>query len=615
MEKPIQINIKSHLINKFAQAGINLTPQSLKLILDVEDPIQKGKKIIEKSSTIPEFSSHITLDILQKIDDEEIHSLLKDYHENHPELIKRDSNPDISSEIEGLEQLVEEQIAKELEIQSGSEKTPNEKNVSKTDTEDILSNRKEKRSERIKKNNSEPIEVLKKKKKSKVKENIPPKTEKKLLRGSQNSVFSMNAIAKDYDTDLKILRDPTGQIWTSGDYEDFYDLMTDKFNKLKNLMKKRPGASAATNIINLKRLNEDTDVTVMGLIDGIRQTKNGHYFMTLEDTTGKMNVLIKKYIEPPEFKKTAEGLINDQMILIKGLYRPGEKGKRGIIFAEEVYKIDIPMSYEFSLSEDPLSVALLSDLHVGSREFEEKLWDRFIDFLHGRFGSKKEKEIAGRIKYIIINGDLVDGIGVYPNQENDLVISDIYKQYEKVASLLSDIPEYIKIIYSPGNHEPVRNAIPRPAIDKKYTKDLLDLGVECVGNPCLIQTHNVKSLVYHGDSLLDLNLLVPGLENNRPEKTMKELLICRHLAPIYGKKTQIAPTSKDWLVVDEIPAIFHCGHIHINGLGEHRGVQLVNSGCFQAQTDFMKSFGIQPTPGIVPVVELDTLTPYSIKLK
>jgi DNA polymerase II small subunit len=615
MEKPIQINIKSHLINKFAQAGINLTPPSLKLILDLDDPIQKGKKIIEQSSTIPEFSSHITLDILQKIDDKEIHSLLKDYNEKYLELTKENSNPDISSEIEDLEQLVEENLAKELEIISSSEKPTKEKPVSEIEKEDVLSDRKEKHSEKIKKNTLESIEVLKKKKKSKMKEKIPSKSENKIHGGSQKSLFSMNAIAKDYDADLKILRDPTGQIWTSGDYEDFYDLMTDKFNKLKSLMKKRPGASAATNIINLKRLNEDTDVTVMGLIDGIRQTKNGHHFMTLEDTTGNINVLIKKYIEPPEFKKTAEGLINDQMILIKGLYRPGEKGKRGIIFAEEVYKIDIPMSYEFSLSEDPLSVALLSDLHVGSREFEEKLWHRFIDFLHGRFGSKREKEIAGRIKYIIINGDLVDGIGVYPNQENDLVISDIYKQYEKVASLLAEIPDYIKIIYSPGNHEPVRNAIPRPAIDKKYTKDLLDLGVECVGNPSLIQTHNVKSLVFHGDSLLDLNLLVPGLENNRPEKTMKELLICRHLAPIYGKKTQIAPTSKDWLVVDEIPAIFHCGHIHINGLGEHRGVQLVNSGCFQAQTEFMKSFGIQPTPGIVPVVELDTLNAYSIKLK
>ena len=96
---------------------------------------------------------------------------------------------------------------------------------------------------------------------------------------------------------------------------------------------------------------------------------------------------------------------------------------------------------------------------------------------------------------------------------------------------------------------------------------------------------------------------------------MKEFLKCRHLAPIYGEKTQLAPTAKDWLIIDKIPDIFHTGHIHINGLDYYRNVTLINSGCFQAQTDFMKSFGIQPTPGIVPIIELDTLKPHPIDIK
>ncbi|MFX1274009.1 MAG: DNA polymerase II small subunit, partial [Promethearchaeota archaeon] len=71
-------------------------------------------------------------------------------------------------------------------------------------------------------------------------------------------------------------------------------------------------------------------------------------------------------------------------------------------------------------------------------------------------------------------------------------------------------------------------------------------------------------------------------------------------------RTQIAPTSQDWLVIDKIPDIFHTGHVHINGRDKYKNVTLINSGCFQAQTDFMKSFGISPTPGIVPIIELDT---------
>jgi DNA polymerase II small subunit len=59
--------------------------------------------------------------------------------------------------------------------------------------------------------------------------------------------------------------------------------------------------------------------------------------------------------------------------------------------------------------------------------------------------------------------------------------------------------------------------------------------------------------------------------------------------------------------MDNIPDIFHTGHVHINGTGKYRHVTLVNSGCFQAQTEFMNSFGIHPTPGIISIVELDTL--------
>jgi len=303
------------------------------------------------------------------------------------------------------------------------------------------------------------------------------------------------------------------------------------------------------------------------------------------------------------------------MIYVEGAYNPGEKGKNGVIYANNVSKIDIPIDHQPNRSQEPLSIALISDVHIGSREFEESLWNKFIDFLNGKVGNKNLREIAGKIKYIIINGDLVDGIGVYPNQQDDLVISNIYNQFKKASELISKIPPYIKIFYSPGNHDPVRTAIPRPAVSKKYCEELLNIGVECIGNPSLIQTDGVNTLVFHGDSLFDMNMLIPELDNNKPVDTMKEMLICRHLAPIYGKKTQIAPTNKDWLVIDKIPDIFHTGHIHINGIGQYRNIFLVNSGCFQAQTDYMKSFGINPTPGIVPIVELDTFRCVELDLK
>ncbi|MFV2014469.1 MAG: DNA polymerase II small subunit, partial [Candidatus Heimdallarchaeota archaeon] len=84
-------------------------------------------------------------------------------------------------------------------------------------------------------------------------------------------------------------------------------------------------------------------------------------------------------------------------------------------------------------------------------------------------------------------------------------------------------------------------------------------------------------------------------------------LRARHLAPIWGAKTPIIPEAKDHLVIERIPDVFHGGHIHINGEGHYRGVQIVNSGTMQSQTSFQKSLNIDPTPGQISLLNLQSL--------
>jgi DNA polymerase II small subunit len=88
---------------------------------------------------------------------------------------------------------------------------------------------------------------------------------------------------------------------------------------------------------------------------------------------------------------------------------------------------------------------------------------------------------------------------------------------------------------------------------------------------------------------------------------MKLLLQSRHLAPFYGGKTMLSPENRDFLTIDRPPDIFHAGHIHILGYCNHRGVLVVNSGGWQDQTEYMQKIGVMPTPGKVPVVNLQTL--------
>ncbi|MFX1376875.1 MAG: DNA-directed DNA polymerase II small subunit [Promethearchaeota archaeon] len=583
--------VKKVIIKRLVKSGINITPTLLDILLDLDDPIKKINKIIKNSSFIANFRSHLTDNILSKISDEEIKSIMKrkllkqeinstEEYLHEKENINNNQTTLLKDDIHKVDETIEVKAAADI---------PETKTINQ-----------------IKLETSATLETLEIENFKRSKINI--------IEGTSSKI-AFKPIAKEYNSEFTVLKDPTGKLYTNGDYTDFYDLTFDKFNKLRDLMRKRIETNKADNINNILRLSNKVEVSVIGLVNKIRITKNGYYILTLEDITGLINIIIKKEAENQENVKVAERTLNDQMVYIEGTFNPGDKGKPGIIYGNYISKIDIPKDFMPNKSNDPLSIVLISDTHIGSKEFEVKLWKRFIEFLNGKLGNKLQRDRASRIKYIVINGDLVDGIGVYPTQKTDLQISNIYEQFDKAAELLTDIPEYIKIFYSSGNHEPVRNAIPRPAVPKKYSKKLIDIGVSCIGNPSLIKTHNVNTLVFHGDSILDVNMLIPGMEHEKSVETMKEFLKCRHLAPVYGKKTQIAPTHKDWLVIDKIPDIFHTGHVHINDMGSYNNILLVNSGCFQSQTDFMNSLGIHPTPGILAIIDLDSLKGTQLDLK
>ena len=133
--------------------------------------------------------------------------------------------------------------------------------------------------------------------------------------------------------------------------------------------------------------------------------------------------------------------------------------------------------------------------------------------------------------------------------------------------------------------------------------------ITMVGNPSMIALNGVKVLIYHGQSIDDLVRTTPGMKYESPTEVMVHLLKARHLGPIYGGSTPIAPESEDMLVIDDVPDIFQTGHVHISGLETYKGVLLLNSGTWQKQTGFQASVGITPTPGIAILVNLKTLKP------
>ena len=203
-----------------------------------------------------------------------------------------------------------------------------------------------------------------------------------------------------------------------------------------------------------------------------------------------------------------------------------------------------------------------------------------------------------------IAGDIVDGVGIYPNQARELVVRDVDKQYKLASRYLEQIPDYIEVIVTPGNHDAPRKALPQPAIGDTFLETLQEARkVYSLGNPCTLSLHGVEILVFHGRSLDDVISTVPDMTHSHPERAMRLLLQSRHLAPLYGGKTPLSPEDKDPLVIQRPPDIFHAGHVHALEYANYRGVLIMNSGCWQEQTDYMRRNGFTPTPAKVPVVK------------
>ena len=70
----------------------------------------------------------------------------------------------------------------------------------------------------------------------------------------------------------------------------------------------------------------------------------------------------------------------------------------------------------------------------------------------------------------------------------------------------------------------------------------------------------------------------PGLSYEKPQDAMKVLLRARHVAPIFGLRTPIAPEVEDHLVIEEVPDIFHAGHVHTVGVDRYKSTLIINSG-------------------------------------
>lgn len=390
---------------------------------------------------------------------------------------------------------------------------------------------------------------------------------------------------EDYDADVAILQDITGRSTCTGEMQDFSRYIDHRYKALSTMLRARRELVGAVSIHRALRMARE--VRFIGIVQNVKPTRTGNHLLLLEDEEEWCQVLV-----PSEREGTDGTPVPDEVLGVIG--RPW---KEGIILAQEIVRPDVPPAHAFQGAEEPLCAAFVSDVHVGSRLFLRDRWERFVRWLKG--------EEAHRVKYLVVVGDVVDGIGVYPRQDEDLAVDDVYQQYEEVAGMFEALPDGLQVILLPGNHDATRPAEPQPALPGPIQEAFPD-DVIFVGNPALLRLHGVDVLCYHGKSMDDLVTGIPHVTYDRPLAGMVEMLRRRHLAPTYGGKTPLAPERADHLIIDPLPSVFVTGHVHGFGIGEYRGIRLFNASTWQAQTSFQRMHNITPKPALVPIVDLQT---------
>ncbi len=573
------------ILLKFAKKGINLSPEAYEKVVNAENPLDFASTLIVKLKG-DKFTSKDLVSVSGETIDEITGKVIETENTNQKTLTeepKKEVKLDPIVEKPKQEPKTPAESKPETKAEKSKQETkPYVEADSKTET--VTEKPKEAKPvsiENLKKDTDEPEKY--------VNQTIVEASE---TVKDEKIKFKRNLQKTNVEYDFEIIQDTSKKSYTSGEIENLIAYFKSRYEKLANILSKRPELRNFTKIADIN--DSDESLSLILMVREIRTSKNGHKIVEFEDDTGTISILFSQNKE--DLFAEAEKLVRDEVI---GVIANKSKDNN-FAFGQEIIN---PGVLRIPEKEMDFGIVFLSDVHIGSLTFLEDAFLRFIDWINCEYGDESQRRVAEDVKYLIIGGDIVDGIGVYPNQDQELVIKDITKQYDEAARLLGNIRSDIKIIIAPGNHDASRVAEPQPAVPEEYAKALYELdNVEFISNPGVVSLDGINVLIYHGRSFDDLVMAVKEFTYEKSDLLMEEILKKRHLAPIYGERTPLASELEDYLVIDEVPDIFHTGHIHVNSYRKFNGIHLINSGTFQTQTSFQKIHNIMPTPAEVPVI-------------
>ena len=231
-----------------------------------------------------------------------------------------------------------------------------------------------------------------------------------------NPAKSWQAKASDYSDDFTI-GGQVGQSNTKGKLDDIVNLFYDRYQSIADLLRNQAGFKASGTIRQIhKEKKKNRNYNIVGIVLDVRRTKSGGKMVTIEDMTSTMDVFVKK--DDP----ASATIFKDEVVGISGRF--GDDGR--MFWVDKVTYPDILPNHQNKggMDFDPVSIAFISDLHMGSKKFLEQEWDEMVAWMN------TDDETAQNIKWLVLSGDVIDGIGIYPGHEENICIANSFDQYE-----------------------------------------------------------------------------------------------------------------------------------------------------------------------------------------
>lgn len=381
--------------------------------------------------------------------------------------------------------------------------------------------------------------------------------------------------------------------------QDFVKHFRSRYELLRSFLEQQD----FDNLTTIRKLTNDRNTyTIIGCVLEKRITKNKNIMLTVEDLTGHATVLVNQQ-KKELFEKTKDIMLDDIVAF-------EVNGSKDLLFCNNITYPEAYILHKKRHTED-VWIACTSDIHSGSKYFLEKNLLKFVKWLNGEEGDAKFRDIAKKVKYLFIPGDLIDGVNHYPGQEKELNILSCREQYEKLVDILKLIRKDVQIIIGPGDHDAVWLGDPQPIVSEKWAPGFYEMeNVHLVPSPAMIEIEgNFRILMYHGKSMNPMIDEMPEIRSkyghSQPSVVVKEMIKRRHLSPMHGLVDYI-PCEIDPMVINPVPDIIITGDQHCADVGTMNNILTIAGSCWQDTTPFMEKVGIISDPCKVPLFNLKT---------